>query len=207
VLVIAGLVYPVTAGRAKISDRFPALGSVSPEARATWEENWRLGLSGSAFHDYAVYDDAGNSLHLVYDSDAFDWLLENVEGTPTILEAFRENAYRWGSRYSIYTGLPTVVGWDWHQKQQRNAVGHWVVDERTRDVREMYDTSDLSTARSLLEQYGVEYVIVGETERAFYDPQGLAKFDTMVEKGEAEVAYENPGVTIYRLFYQEGEAG
>jgi uncharacterized membrane protein len=133
-------------------------------------------------------------------------MLENVDGTPTILEGFREKAYRWGSRYSIHTGLPTVVGWDWHQKQQRNAVGHWVVDERTADVREMYDTADLEAAIRLLQQYDVEYVIVGEMERAFYDPAGLEKFDLMTERGAAEIVYENPGVTVYRMRLDTPEA-
>ncbi len=196
VLVLAGLLYPVTAARAKISDRFPAMGDAPREG---YEENWRPGLSGIEFHNYAVYDDDGHSLHFTFDSEAIKWMLENVEGTPTILEGFREKGYRWGSRYSIHTGLPTVIGWDWHQKQQRNAVGHWVVDERTTDVREAYEMHDVEPALELLEQYDVEYVIVGEMERAFYDPAGLEKFGRMVAQGLAEIAYENPGVTIYRL--------
>jgi uncharacterized membrane protein len=142
---------------------------------------------------------------LRYDRDAMHWLQENLEGTPVILEGFRDAGYRWGSRYSINTGLPTVVGWDWHQKQQRNAVGHHVVSERVDDVRTMYNTTDEQMALDLLSEYGVEYVIVGQMERAFYDPAGLEKFDRMAGDGRAELVYSSetdagePAVRIYRL--------
>ena len=205
VLLAAGLIYTVTATRAKIQDRFPPMGSLTPEERYAFEDAQRPGLSGMAFLDYAIYDDNGHELKLSLDRDAFRWLEENVEGTPVILEGFREAGYRWGSRYSIYTGLPTVIGWDWHQKQQRNAVGHQVVTERVDDVRTIYNTTDIGLALQLLDRYDVEYVIVGQMERAFYDPQGLAKFDQMVDEGLAEVVYKStatggePGVTIYRL--------
>jgi uncharacterized membrane protein len=65
-------------------------------------------------------------------------------------------------------------------------------------------------ALSLLDKYRVEYVIVGQMERAFYDPVGLDKFDRMVDQGQAAVVYQSstdsgePGVTIYRLRGAEG---
>jgi len=124
---------------------------------------------------------------------------DNLSGTPVILEGYRDKAYRWGSRYSIHTGLPTVIGWDWHQKQQRAGIGGGVVDTRVADVREMYDSTDMDRAWALLNQYGVEYVIVGEMERAYYAADGVAKFDRMVTAGRLAVVYENPGVTIYRV--------
>jgi uncharacterized membrane protein len=201
VLVASGLVYTVTATRGKWSDRFPVMGTPSPEERAEFESRWVPGLSGIDYEDYAVYDDDSFMLRLRYDADGIRWFQGNVSGTPVILEGFREKGYRWGSRYSIHTGLPAVIGWDWHQTQQRNAVGAEVVQRRTADVREMYDTTDLGRARELLELYLVDYVVVGEMERAFYDGEGLAKFDEMVEAGEAEVAYRHPDgpLVIYRL--------
>ena len=141
----------------------------------------------------------------------FSGCLKNIRGTPTILEGYREKAYRWGSRYSINTGLPTVIGWDWHQMQQRNAVGHHWVRERTADVRRMYDTTDLAELEALLDKYNVDYVIVGEMEQAFYSPEGLAKFEDMVEDGQMTQVYpsadmaETP-VRIYRRARAEATA-
>ncbi len=208
-LVACGLVYTVTAARAKIHDRFPAAYGMDPAEREGYEErNFRASLSGMAYLDYALYDDDGHLLRLSHDRDAMRWLHDHVDGTPTILEGFRVKGYRWGSRYSIYTGLPTVIGWDWHQKQQRNAIGHHVVDARTADVATIYDTPDAATAAALLDQYHVDYVIVGEMERAFYAADGLAKFDAMVDDGHAELVYAGgaaddpagePAVKIYRL--------
>jgi uncharacterized membrane protein len=173
-------------------------GAQAPEGQ-DWRDQWNFGIDGVDFMTYAVYDDASYPLDFSQDLDAMRWLMDNVEGTPTILEAYRVEAYRWGARYSIHTGLPTVIGWDWHQKQQRNAVGSWHVDDRTRDVATIYDSPDEELAWSLLRQYGVEYLIVGSMERAFQSPDGLAKFERWADAGRVERAYSNDDVTIYRL--------
>jgi uncharacterized membrane protein len=206
-LVAAGLLYPATATRAKIADRFPAAPGMPAEVREGYESNWGPGLSGIGYEEYAYYDDDGSVLRLAADREAIFWLLENVEGTPVVLEGFREKAYRWGSRYSIHTGLPAVVGWDWHQKQQRNAVGHGVVDERTAAVRTLYSTTDSAETRRLLDLYAVEYVVVGEMEKAFYPAEGVAKFAAMADRGEAELAFRSSdgAVEIYRILRSDGD--
>jgi YYY domain-containing protein len=202
-LLLSGLTYTVTAARAKVQDRWDAVGMSSDEERKAFDAAKVPGLSGIDYQDYAKYDDDGHILSLRYDRDAIQWLLANVEGTPTILEGFREAGYRWGARYSINTGLPAVIGWDWHQKQQRNAVGGQYIDERTADVRTMYDTTDVSEAEKLLDKYGVELIIVGEMEQAFYNAAGLAKFDQMVSDGRLTQIYPaadsaDTPVRIYR---------
>ena len=215
-LLASGLVYTVTAAKAKIADRFHPAYGMPEEVRENYEANYRPGLSGIAYMDYAYYAEGDRALALGRDWPAMRWLLENVEGSPTILEAYNYNGgYRWGSRYSIYTGLPTVIGWDWHQKQQRNAVGGWVVDERTRDVGEIYNTIGEDTARALLDKYAVEYLIVGELERVLYKPEGLAKFERWAAEGRIEPVFVSedtepdgrPSVTIYRLDRGDQEAG
>lgn len=202
-LVLSGLTYTVTAARAKVQDRWDPVGLANEEERTAFEAAKVPGLSGITYQDYARYDDDGHILTLSHDRDAIQWLLANIEGTPTILEAFRDAGYRWGSRYSINTGLPAVIGWDWHQKQQRNAVGGQYIDERTADVRRMYDTTDVAEAERLLDAYGVELIIVGELERAIYNAGGLAKFDQMVADGRLTQIYptvdaEASPVRIYR---------
>jgi uncharacterized membrane protein len=71
------------------------------------------------------------------------------------------------------------------------------VDRRRDDVRECYDTTDVTRALDILARYDVRYVYVGEYERAYYDLEGLAKFDTMAAEGLLRVVYEARGVRIY----------
>ena len=137
-------------------------------------------------------------LLLADDRAAMIWLLNNVRGTPTILEA-QVPEYRWGSRFSVYTGLPTVQGWNWHQRQQRSVTPSEVVERRVRHVAEIYNTVDLDRARELLDHYGVTYIIVGEEERAYYAPDGLAKFETLKNEGYLRAAYQGGAVTIYEI--------
>ena len=66
----------------------------------------------------AHYEDNGKDLRLPDDFTAINWMLDNIQGTPVIVEGLAP-LYHWRSRVSIYTGLPTVLGWDWHQTQQR----------------------------------------------------------------------------------------
>ena len=79
------------------------------------------GLDGWAYMETANYwDPIGEEYELKWDLEAIRWLLDNVVGSPVILEGHTPE-YRWGGRYSINTGLPTVLGWNWHQRQQRAA--------------------------------------------------------------------------------------
>ena len=80
-------------------------------------------------------------------------------------------------RVSIYTGLPTVLGWDNHQSQQRGYGP--VIGDRVRDVRRIYSTESVEEAMRLLGEYRVEYVYVGEIERHYYPERGLDKFSRM----------------------------
>jgi uncharacterized membrane protein len=109
--------------------------------------------------------------------------------------------YQLRSTDSIYTGLPTVLGWDWHQQQQRARFGSTVA-LRQADVREFYTTADLQRARDILERYDVEYVIVGDVERNFYPGGGLQKFDSGLG-GYLEKVYENPGMQIWRVIPED----
>jgi YYY domain-containing protein len=186
-VVLIGLtaLYPPLATRAKIQDRFdPSLGP---------------SLDGWAYMTTARYDDpAGQTYELKWDLEAIQWLLDNVVGTTTILEG-QVPEYRWGARYSINTGLPTVLGWNWHQRQQRAAVDEQDVWKRAEDVADIYNTTNPEAARVLLDKYNVQYIVVGPLERVYYTPEGLAKFDQMAAGGTLQEVYRNEGVTIYTV--------
>jgi uncharacterized membrane protein len=98
----------------------------------------------------------------------------------------------------VYTGLPTVLGWDWHQSQQRWAFRD-AVEARKRDVERLYAGTDVTETRNLLARYGVSYVYVGRLERLYYPPAGIAKFEALRQSGALSVVYTNPDVTLYRV--------
>jgi uncharacterized membrane protein len=180
-LILTCAVYPILATRTKLPLRFEALPPT---------------MDGMAFMADATYMDRNRNLDLPSDWRAIRWVLDNVQGTPVIIEGTAP-LYHWGSRFSIYTGLPAVIGWDWHQKQQRMAYSDRV-DQRQRDVGRFYETTDPTVAWSILNRYGVDFIVVGGLERAYYPAAGLAKFDRMVGDG-LDVVYRQGGVTIYQV--------
>ena len=113
-----------------------------------------------------------------------------------MLEAHLEQ-YSWGSRIAIYTGLPTILGWPWHQIQQRFAYIRQI-DARARDVHRAYATVDRGVAMEVMRRYGVAYVVVGELERLTYPAAGLAKFEAMAEAGTLSKVYDNGKTAIFQ---------
>lgn len=175
--------------RARAADR------IAPETGVT--------LDGTAFMKHATVHDGPEvdmrDIALSGDYQAIRWMQETIEGSPVIMEGLGRREYLWANRVSVYTGLPTVVGWRWHQVQQRSGVGGDMVAWRRDDVNICYATGSIAEAERILERYGVRYVVVGPYERAYYGPVGLAKFDRMAEQDLLRVAYDADGVTIYEV--------
>ncbi|MFQ5407652.1 MAG: DUF2298 domain-containing protein [Anaerolineales bacterium] len=183
-LVFAAGLYTVLAGAAKMRDR------MAPDAPAT--------LDGLAYMKYARYNDQGQEIALAPDYDAIRWMQDNVVGSPVIVEV-NATEYKYGSRFTINTGLPGVVGWNWHQRQQRSVVPPSLVTDRVNDIAAFYATTDLAETTWFLEKYDVEYIIMGGYERAYYGDAPQAKFDQMAASGQLEVAYRNDSTVIYEV--------
>ncbi|MBZ0111835.1 MAG: DUF2298 domain-containing protein, partial [Thermoanaerobaculia bacterium] len=162
-VLLLGLLYPIVAVPDRIRDRFAG-------------SSYR-GLNGLAYLEEATYSDPrGAPILLRWDLEAIEWLRREVEGTPVIAES-PELEYGWGSRISSATGLPTVVGWIAHQRQQRIAVGLDLAGQRARDLARLYRTTDLHEAARLLDRYDIEFLILGRLERLSYPGAGLEKFE------------------------------
>jgi uncharacterized membrane protein len=186
-LIGSSLIYTVQGARARVGDRFNSLPAT---------------LDGTAYMNLAVHWEQDQPFELKWDREAIRWLQDNVTGSPVVLEAHTDQ-YRWGARMSIYTGLPTVLGWPWHQRQQR-----WdyqsEVGERAARIREIYDTTDATRAEELLRRYEVKYIVVGELERIYYTQAGLQKFTDLAKRGSIQPVFENDGVSIYETNWQLG---
>jgi YYY domain-containing protein len=178
-LVAAGALYPLSAVGPRVRDRFAA---------TPWTSD------GTAYMPHAKFGDDHGTYDLGRDYRAILWARGHIDGSPVILEGVTPN-YRWGNRFSIYTGLPAVIGWDFHQTQQRLAY-QAEVEERRRSVAAFYGTTSPSRALGVLERYDVRYVFVGELERRYYARDGLAKIAGL--RGLTRV-YDGAGVQIYRV--------
>ena len=164
-LTAAGLFYPVFASYTR-GQRF----AVEPT------------LDGAAY--LAVQNPA--------DAAAVAWLRQNVRGPATVLEA-AGGSYSYAGRISTQTGLATLLGWDGHELQWR---GNTVEQDKRRPVIErIYGSATGSELQTLLNQWRIDYVLVGPLERQTYgvSPQSEARLAQIMQ-----LVYDSADVRIYR---------
>jgi YYY domain-containing protein len=185
-LLLLGTLYPITATKMKMIDRWPNV------------ENPPNTLDGSLFmlgnptshgvYTPAIYRENEIDLDLRLDYEGIKFLQDNVVGSSVIVEG-HTSEYRWGGRYSIYTGLPSVIGWSWHTRQHNSLLDRAVVDKRIEDVNNFYNTINIDEVNGFIERYRVQYIIISGLERALYSPEGLEKFENMVDSGQLSILF------------------
>jgi YYY domain-containing protein len=90
------------------------------------------------------------------------WLRSAPDGV--VAEAVG-GAYSSYARVSIYTGLPTVLGWGNHEGQWRD---YALQGSREQDIEVLYSTPDWTIAQDILKRYNIRYVYVGNLEHVTY---------------------------------------
>ena len=181
-LVFGAFLYTIFAGTDKMTDR------MSEQAPRT--------IDGMKYMETSGYWQDGFYMDLSEDYDAIIWMQENIQGSPVIVEA-SPTEYKWGSRFTVYTGLPGVVGWNYHQRQQRGPMSGEVWD-RVNGIHAFYNTTDPEAAAAFLEKYGVKYIISGQMEKGMYAPEGITKFAEL-EGILWECVYDQGNTQIYRV--------
>ncbi len=126
------------------------------------------------------------------DYAAVQWLNQNVQGNPVILEAPGDEYNPGMSRISTWTGLPSVVGWHGHEGQWRG--NYDIQGPRMDQIKEIYTTGDANRMLELLKELNVRFVIVGPNEQRLYPPTGLAKFGQYLP-----VAFQQGSMMIYQV--------
>jgi uncharacterized membrane protein len=125
------------------------------------------------------------------DYAAMMWLQENVSGIAYIAES-TGGSYSDSAFVSAFTGLPTILGWDFHQFQWR---GNTVESgKRQPEIARIYQSADSEEVLTLLDKYDVEYVYVGPVEKRKYElpPHVVERFERFLIK-----IYDGGGVSIY----------
>ncbi len=191
-LFIAGL-FPITGTRGRSFDR------MAPELPLTL--NGLDYMTQARHYESAPASGGGGWIDLAVDHDLIRWLQENVEGSPVIIEGRRRpSEYQWNGRISIATGLPSVLGWNFHQRQQRtfHPLPTWV-DQRERNILQFYNSADIDIAVDIINHYDIRYIIRSGLEALHSTAEGLAKFNRMVDAGLLDRAYANEGGVIYEV--------
>lgn len=125
-----------------------------------------------------------------------EWMNQNIEGQPTVLEAAGES-YTQDSRISSYTGLPTIIGWASHQWGWRYSRDAWqeTISPRVAAVESIYQERDPDELKRNLAEWDIEYVVVSPIERQKYD---FVNFTTL-EDIAGEPVFEQGAYRLYKL--------
>ena len=149
---------------------------------------------------------------------AIEWLNENVTGSPVVLEYPGKKSYHYNARISTNTGLPTLMGWNQHERLwrktwvQENAeakealekaqlpVNQWSMTKMREEAADfIYQEPNFETVLPVIDQYQIQYIFIGKLERDAYPQTGLAKFEdhcipvfTAGSPPEQVVLYEVP---------------
>ena len=126
------------------------------------------------------------------DYAAIKWLQTNVPGMAYIVES-TGGSYTETAWVSAFTGLPTVLGWDFHEHQWRG--NSTEANKRRPDIEQIYQSADSAQVLNLLDKYNVEYVYLGPVERDKFQvqPNTDERLSRFLEK-----VYQGGSVSIFR---------
>ncbi len=145
---------------------------------------WFFGDSFCADNYTTIRGDRYISNEAPSDAAIVLWLNENAEDDEIIVES-NGNSYTISNRVSVLTGLPTVLGWRTHEWLWHNDVS--VVDDRANEVRDIYTSNSEWIARSILDKYEVDYIIIGSCEYEAFSQSGM---DVEFLKSLGEVVFK-----------------
>ena len=107
---------------------------------------------------------------------------------PVIVEADGES-YTDYNQISAFAGVPTIIGWGVHEWLWRGTYDN--VAPRRDEVKQVYESADPVVIQSILQKYGVRYIIIGVNERKKYttiDEEKYASFSRVVfQAGDTKV--------------------
>jgi uncharacterized membrane protein len=195
VAIVASLAYPVLATGTRLNQHFDQPG-------ASWT------LNALDWMSYGTIAERGNGgVEYSYDEDraVIEWFNNEVDGSPVIAEASLGQYICGSLRISNHTGLPAVVGWVWHESQQR---GWTDLYQRQDEVEKLYTSLDPQEKLALIDKYRVEYIVVGDLERSYPNPDcissdnsdGIAAFEPLVGS-RLEVAFTSGETIVYRVIH------
>lgn len=137
-------------------------------------QNWTL--DGSAYLQWSSAGDAA--------------VIDKLQTLPygVVAEAVG-GSYSGYARIATNTGYPNVLGWPGHEMQWRGGAAE--MGSRQADLQTLYETNDWFTAKKILDQYGVRYIVLGNMERSTYAVEETKFVENLT------VILEQSGTTLY----------
>lgn len=120
------------------------------------------------------------------------WINKNITDQPVMLEAVGDS-YTTFNQVSSATGLPTIQGWVVHEWLWRG--GYDAPATRQTDVEKIYLSNDLEETKTLLSQYLVKYIFVGDKEYEKYPKLNPQKFKDI----GAKIVFQSGKTVVYQL--------
>jgi uncharacterized membrane protein len=166
---IAGLVYPVSAIATRLNEWPPAAGGAA------------LNLDGLAF----LSPDTRAAVRWLSDQN-------RLSGRRVVIaEGVGDEYDSLAGGMATYSGASTVLGWAGHEVQWRGPMPDLGI--RQADMASLYRDANPDGFRSILDRYGVQFVVVGDVERKSYGESVTTRFD-----GLLPVAFRSGSTFIYR---------
>jgi uncharacterized membrane protein len=165
VFVVAGLVYPLSAIASRLNER-PGNG---------------LTLDATAF----LSQDERNAMRWLADQSSLS------SGRPVIAEAVGNEYDPSAGGMATYSGAVAALGWAGHELQWRGPISE--LGARQGDLAALYRDAPPETIRSILDKYGIRYVVVSDVERHTYGDGVTTRFDDILP-----LAFKSGNVVIYR---------
>jgi uncharacterized membrane protein len=119
---------------------------------------------------------------------ALQWMTSNLE--PGVVAEAVGGSYSGYARVSMYTGFPTVLGWDFHEMQWRGS--SQPLGTRKDDIQWLYETRSWEEAQEIVRRYDIDYVYIGSLEQTTYQPLNMSKFNVFMD-----LAFRNSDVSIF----------
>lgn len=161
-----------------------------------------LTLAGEAYLTAGLVQDTDRGKFVPGDDlPLIDWLRANVAGVRTIAEAPGID-YAWTGRISSSTGLPTPIGWAYHERQQRR-IDEGSIDNRLADMTSLYVTTDPVEMARVLARYDIEYVVFGTEEWLLASTRSAAalrSFECLSIRREADRSDAGDGAVLRAYF-------
>ncbi len=151
--------------------------------------------TGRNNYDVPATLDGGSTLTTPDDYQAALCLGNLVQGDDAVVASAVGGSYAWSyGTVSTLTGIPTVLNWTGHESQWRGSTYGATVGSREPDVRALYTDPTWNTTRSIIERYGINYIVFGSSERHDFGSGSETKF-----LDNLEVVCQSGDTRIFRV--------